>query len=166
MAIDMKTRRYLRPRLEKAENEFTHLLEEATLLVEALILQQSGSNSDKFKTFDIKKASIDSLNDVLITLKNLVKDKLYFLDEIIDDIRESCLNKIMVNEEFTKMVTHNLQRNLIADNNDIALYMSPYIDYWDLLTAGVQALILNHIVKSINSEIQRSRVSEQISKNF
>ena len=68
-----KARRYLKPRIEKAEKELIHFLDEATLLVEALILQHSGTNPDRFRTLDIKKASIDSLNSVLLTLKSIVK---------------------------------------------------------------------------------------------
>ena len=49
-----KARRYLKPRIEKAEKELIHTLDEATLLVSALILRHSGSNPDRFKTFDIK----------------------------------------------------------------------------------------------------------------
>ena len=161
-----KNRRYLRPRVEKAENEFKHVLDEATLLVEALILQQTGTNTDKIKNFDIKKASLDSLNDVIYTLKNIMKGKLHFIDDIIDDINEECFEKINENREFTEIVTHSLQLNLISDNNDISLYLAPYVDSWDLLTAGVQTVILNHVIRSINLEIDRARLAEKISSNF
>ncbi|MHA1212323.1 MAG: hypothetical protein ACTSSH_07665 [Candidatus Heimdallarchaeota archaeon] len=161
-----KTRRYLRPRMDKAEKELVHVLDEATLLAEALVLQQAGTNPEKFKTFDIKKTSIDSLNGVLITLKSLIKKKLHFLDEIIDDIREDCLAKIKGNTDFTKTVIHSMKLNLISDNSDISLYLAPYIRDWDLLTAGVQAIILNHVVNSINAEIQRVQISEKLTKKF
>lgn len=161
-----KNRRYLRPRVEKAENEFKHVLDEATLLVEALILQQTGTNTDKIRNFDIKKASLDSLNDVIYTLKNIMKGKLHFIDELIDDIKEDCFEKIQKNTEFTQIVTHSLQLNLISDNNDISLYLAPYVDSWDLLTAGVQTVILNHVIRSINLEIDRARLAERISSNF
>ncbi|MEA2070034.1 MAG: hypothetical protein U9O98_01950, partial [Asgard group archaeon] len=69
----VKTRRYLIPRINQAEKEFKHLLDEGLVLVQALILQQSGTNSERFKTLPIRNVSIDSLNDVLVTLKNLVK---------------------------------------------------------------------------------------------
>ncbi|NHJ38986.1 MAG: hypothetical protein FK731_03060 [Asgard group archaeon] len=161
-----KSRRYVRPRIEKAEKELVHFLDEATLLVEALILQHSGTNPDKFRTFDIKKASIDSLNGVLLTLKSIIKKNLHFVDEIIDDIRENSLKIIENNADFTKIISHSMQLNLISDNNDISLYMAPYTESWDLLTAGVQAIIINHVIKSINSEIQRARVAEMISKKL
>ncbi|MGC9780595.1 MAG: hypothetical protein HZR80_15235 [Candidatus Heimdallarchaeota archaeon] len=162
----VKARRYIRPRIVKAENELRHILDEATLLVSALILQQAGTNPDRFRTFDIKKASIDSLYSVLFTLKSFIKKKLHFLDELIDNMREDSLQAIIRNKEFAKVITHTLQLNLIADNNDIALYLSPYIDNWDLLTAGVQSLIINHVIKSINNEIERARLSEKLSKKF
>ncbi len=162
----VKARRYIRPRIVKAENELRHILDEATLLVSALILQQAGTNPDRFRTFDIKKASIDSLYSVLFTLKSFIKKKLHFLDELIDNIREDSLQAIIRNKEFAKVITHTLQLNLIADNNDIALYLSPYIDNWDLLTEGVQSLIINHVIKSINNEIERARLSEKLSKKF
>jgi hypothetical protein len=164
--IMVKTRRYLRPRKHQAEQEFQHLLEEATVLVEALVLQQAGSNPEKFKIFDIRKVSIDNLNEVLITIKNLVKNKLHFLDGFFDDLKEECIEKIQESHEFTRLITHLLQRNLISDNNDISLYLSPYIEDWDLLTAGVQSLIINHIVKSINRDIKRTEISEKIAQKF
>ncbi|MHA1187802.1 MAG: hypothetical protein ACTSSK_13185 [Candidatus Heimdallarchaeota archaeon] len=161
-----KKRRYLRPRVEKAENQFKHVLDEATLLTSALILQQMGTNPEKFKTYNIKKASIDSLNDVISTLKSLVKGRLHFLDDLIDDLREECFEKITENKDFTHVVSHSLQLNLISDNNDISLYLSPYVDSWDLLTAGVQAVVLNHVIKSINFEIERARMAEKISEQM
>ncbi|MHA1125993.1 MAG: hypothetical protein ACTSSB_11920 [Candidatus Heimdallarchaeota archaeon] len=161
-----KKRRYMRPRVEKAENQFKHVLDEATLLVSALVLQQMGTNPEKFKNFDIKKASIDSLNDVIYTLKNIVKGRLHFLDDIIDDIREDCFEKITEDKEFTQVVTHSLQLNLISDNNDISLYLSPYVDTWDMLTAGVQAVVLNHVIKSINRDVERARLAEKISERI
>ncbi|MHA1307368.1 MAG: hypothetical protein ACTSO7_10880 [Candidatus Heimdallarchaeota archaeon] len=161
-----KKRRYMRPRVEKAENQFKHVLDEATLLVSALVLQQMGTNPEKFKNFDIKKASIDSLNDVIYTLKNIVKGRLHFLDDIIDDIREDCFEKITEDKEFTQVVTHSLQLNLISDNNDISLYLSPYVDTWDMLTAGVQAIVLNHVIKSINRDVERARLAEKISERI
>ena len=161
-----KNRRYLRPRIKEAANEFTHILDEATLLVEALVLQQAGTNPEKFKNYNIKKASIDGLNSTLFTFKALLKSKLHFLDEFVDDTRELCIAKISQNQEFSRIIQHSLQLNLIADNNDITLYLSPYIDNWDLLTAGVQALILNHTVRCINQEIQRNQLVEKISKKF
>jgi len=161
-----KSRRYLKPRIEKAVNEFTHILDEATLLVEALILQQSGTNPERFKTLQIKKASIDSLNDVLLTLKAEIKDKLFFLDESIDDLREDCLETIQENSEFARIVLHSMQLNLISDNNDISLYLAPYIESWDLLSAGVQAIILNHVIRSINAEIQRAQLQKKLSEKF
>jgi hypothetical protein len=161
--ILFKARRYLKPRIEKAEKELIHFLDEATLLVEALILQHSGTNPDRFRTLDIKKASIDSLNGVLLTLKSIVKKNLHFIDEVMDDIRENSLEIIKENQDFARTIIHSMQLNLISDNNDISLYMAPYTEKWELLTAGVQAVVLNHVVKSINSEIQRSRISEKIS---
>ncbi|NHJ48488.1 MAG: hypothetical protein FK733_11950 [Asgard group archaeon] len=161
-----KSRRYIKPRLDKAEKEFKHFLDEATLLVEALILQHLGSNPDKFRSLDIKKASIDSLNDVLLTLKSLIKKNLHFVDEIIDDIREDCLKVITRNSDFTKIIAHSMKLNLISDNNDISLYMAPFTERWELLTAGVQAVVLNHVIKSINTEIQRAQLHEKISKQF
>ncbi|HUT81546.1 MAG TPA: hypothetical protein VMZ29_10125 [Candidatus Bathyarchaeia archaeon] len=161
-----KTRRYLKPRIEKAEKEFIHILDEATLLVEALILQQSGTNPERFKNLQIKKASIDSLNDVLITLKSAIKEKLYFIDDSIDDLREECLDVIKDDREFTQIIIHSMQLNLISDNNDISLYLAPYIESWDLLTAGVQAIILNHVIRSINAEIQRAQMQKKLSDKF
>jgi len=161
-----KSRRYIRPRVEKAENEFKHVLDEATLLAEALILQQTGTNTDKIRNFDFKKASIDSLNDVIYTLKNIIKKRLHFLDDMIDDIREDCLEKITGNKDFTRIITHSLQLNLISDNNDISLYLAPYVDSWEMLTAGVQTVILNHVIRSINLEIERAKLAAKISGNF
>jgi hypothetical protein len=161
-----KARRYLKPRVEKAEEELIHTLDEATLLVEALVLQQSGSNPERFKTFDIKKVSIDRLNDVLFTLKNYIKGRLHFIDGLIDDIREDNLTRIKDNDDFTKVVIHSMKMNLISDNSNISLYLAPYIDSWDMLTAGVQVIILNHVINSINSEIQRATLAEKLSKTF
>ncbi|MBK5113668.1 MAG: hypothetical protein KGD59_12415 [Candidatus Heimdallarchaeota archaeon] len=161
-----KARRYLKPRIDKAEEELIHTLDEATLLVEALVLQQSGSNSERFKTFDIKKVSIDRLNDVLFTLKNYIKGRLHFIDGLIDDIREDNLTRIKDNDDFTKVVIHSMKMNLISDNSNISLYLAPYIDSWDMLTAGVQVIILNHVINSINSEIQRATLAEKLSKTF
>lgn len=161
-----KNRRYLKPRIQEARQEFDHILDEATLLVEALVLQQSGTNLDKFKNMDFKKASIDSLNSTLSTLKNLLKSKLHFLDDFIDNERELNLAKIQNDGDFAYIIQKILPLNLISDNNDISLYLSPYIDYWDLLTAGVKVIILNQIVKSINNEIMRSQLADKISKKF
>ncbi|MFW9923743.1 MAG: hypothetical protein ACFFDW_10705 [Candidatus Thorarchaeota archaeon] len=161
-----KNRRYLKPRIAQAAEEFYHTLDEATLLAEALVLQHTGTNLDRFKNFDFKKASIDSLNDILSTLKSLVKNKLHFLDDNIDDEREECLRIISSNSDFAQIVTKSLQLNLISDNNDISLYLAPYCDYWELLTAGVRALILNQVIRSINQEIQRTQLVEKISKKF
>lgn len=161
-----KNRRYVKPRIEKATKEFKHLLDEATLLVEALILQQSGTNPDKFKSMNIKKASIDGLYDVITTLKNVIKSQLHFLDESIDNENEENFAKIQTNKEFTNIIQHVLQLNLISDNNDIALYLAPYIDYWDLLTAGVRLIILSQVIRNINNEIQRAQLAEKISKKF
>jgi len=167
MAIYMfKARRYLKPRVEKAEKELKHTLDEATLLVEALVLQQSGSNPDRFRTFDIKKVSIDRLNDVLFTLKTYIKGRLHFIDELIDDIREDNLTKIKNHNEFAKVIIHSMQLNLISDNSNISLFLAPYIDSWDMLTAGVQVIILNHVINSINTEIQRASLAEKLSKQF
>lgn len=156
----------MKPRVDKAERELKHTLDEATLLVEALVLQQSGSNPEKFKTFDIKKVSIDRLNDVLFTLKTYIKGRLHFIDELIDDIREENLARIKDNDDFTKVIIHSMKMNLISDNSNISLYLSPYIDSWDMLTAGVQVIILNHVINSINSEIQRATLTEKLSKQF
>ncbi len=161
-----KNRRYLRPRIKQAAEEFTHILDEATLLVEALVLQQSGTSSDKFKNFNFKKASIDNLNSVLYTLKAIIKKNLHFLDDFIDDIREECISKISSQPDFAHIIQHSLQLNLISDNNDISLYLAPYISNWDLLTAGVQAIIINHTVRSINQEIQRTQLAEKIAGKF
>lgn len=161
-----KTRRYMKPRKEKAEKELRHTLDEATLLVEALVLQQSGSSSDRFKTLDIKKVSIDRLNDVLLTLKTYIKSRLHFIDELIDEIREDSLAKIKTHNDFAKVVIHSMKMNLISDNSNISLYLAPYIDSWDMLTAGVQVIILNHVINSINVEIQRATLVEKISKQF
>lgn len=167
LAIYMfRTRRYLKPRIEKAEKELRHTLDEATLLVEALVLQQSGTNLDRFKTLDFKKVSIDRLNDVLFTLKTYIKSRLHFIDELIDDIREDNLAEIKNNSEFTKVIIHSMQMNLISDNSNISLYLAPYIDFWNMLTAGVQLLILNHVINSINAEIQRTALAEKLSKQF
>ncbi len=156
----------MKPRVDKAEKELKHTLDEATFLVEALVLQQSGSSSDRFKTMDIKKVSIDRLNDVLFTLKTYIKGRLHFIDELIDDIREDNLTRIKDNNDFTKVIIHSMKMNLISDNSNISLYLSPYIDSWDMLTAGVQVIILNHVINSINSEIQRSSLTEKLSKQF
>ena len=156
----------MKPRIDKAEKELKHTLDEATLLVEALVLQQSGSSSDRFKTMDIKKVSIDRLNDVLFTLKTYIKGRLHFIDELIDDIREDNLSRIKDHNDFTKVIIHSMKMNLISDNSNISLYLSPYIDSWDMLTAGVQVIILNHVINSINSEIQRSSLTEKLSKQF
>lgn len=161
-----KARRYMKPRIDKAEKELKHTLDEATLLVEALVLQQSGSSSDRFKTMDIKKVSIDRLNDVLFTLKTYIKGRLHFIDELIDDIREDNLSRIKDHNDFTKVIIHSMKMNLISDNSNISLYLSPYIDSWDMLTAGVQVIILNHVINSINSEIQRTSLTEKLSKQF
>lgn len=161
-----KARRYVKPRIEKAEKDLIHFLDEATLLVEALILQHLGTKPDRFRTLDIKKASIDSLNGVLLTLKSIVKKNLHFVDEVLDDIRENNLKIIEKDNDFTKIINHSMQLNLISDNNDISLYMAPFTKSWDLLTAGVQIVVLNHVIKSINSEIQRARVSEMISEKL
>lgn len=161
-----KNRRYLRPRIQHAAEEFTHVLDEATLLVEALVLQQSGTSSDRFKNFNFKKASIDNLNSVLYTLKTIIKANLHFLDDHIDDIREECISKISNHPDFAHIIRHLLQLNLISDNNDVSLYLAPHIDNWDLLTAGVQAIIINHTVRSINQEIQRTQLAEKIAGKF
>ncbi|MHA1556340.1 MAG: hypothetical protein ACTSPM_05325 [Candidatus Heimdallarchaeota archaeon] len=161
-----KNRKYLRPRIQKAANEFIHVLDEATLLVEALVLQQSGTNLEKYKTLNFKKASIDGLNSILFTLKALIKGKLHFLDDFIDDVREECISKISKHPEFAHIIQHSLQLNLISDNNDVSLYLAPYIVDWDLLTAGVQALIINHTIRSINQEIQRTQLAEKIAGKF
>ncbi len=161
-----KNRRYVRPRIKQAAEEFTHILDEATLLVEALVLQQSGTSSDKFKNFNFKKASIDNLNSILYTLKAIIKKNLHFLDDFIDDIREECISKISNQPDFAHIIQHSLQLNLISDNNDISLYLAPYISNWDLLTAGVQAIIINHTVRSINQEIQRTQLAEKIAGKF
>ncbi|MBN1329555.1 MAG: hypothetical protein JXA54_08790 [Candidatus Heimdallarchaeota archaeon] len=161
-----KTRRYLKPRIEKTEEEFFHILDEATLLVEAIILQQSGTNPERFKTLPIKKTSIDSLNDVLITLKSFIKEKLHFIDDSIDDLREGCLEAIKDDREFAQIIIHSMQLNLISDNSDISLYLAPYIESWDLLTSGVQAIILNHTIRSINKEIQRTQMQKKLSEKF
>jgi len=161
-----KNRRYLRPRIQQAASEFIHVLDEATLLTEALVLQQSGTNLEKFKTLDFKKASIDNLNSVLLTLKAIVKRKLHFLDDFIDDVREECISKISNYPDFVQIIQHSLQLNLISDNNDISLYLAPYINDWDLLTAGVKAIIINHTIRSINNEIQRTQLAEKIAGKF
>ena len=161
-----KTRRYMKPRIEKAEKELRHILDEATLLVEALVLQQSGTSLDRFKTLDFKKVSIDRLNDVLITLKTYIKSRLHFIDELIDNIKEDNLAEIKNNSEFTKVIIHSMQMNLISDNSNISLYLAPYIDSWNMLTAGVQIIILNHVINSINAEIQRAALAEKLSKQF
>ena len=161
-----KNRRYLRPRIQHAADEFTHVLDEATLLAEALILQQSGTNSERFKAFNFRKASIDSLNSIIYTLKSIIKTKLHFLDDYIDDIREECISKISKHPDFAQIVQHSLQLNLISDNNDISLYLAPYINDWDLLTAGVKAIIINHTIISINQEIQRTQLAEKIADKF
>ncbi len=161
-----KPRRYLKPRIEKAEKELRHTLDEATLLVEALVLQQSGSNPDRFRTFDIKKVSIDRLNDVLLTLKSYIKGRLHFIDDLIDNIREDNLTRIKTNDEFAKVVIHSMQMNLISDNSNISLFLAPYVDSWDMLTAGVQVIILNHVINSINTEIQRATLAGKLSKQF
>ncbi|NHJ05793.1 MAG: hypothetical protein EAX90_13285 [Candidatus Heimdallarchaeota archaeon] len=161
-----KNRRYLKPRIQKACQEFNHVLDEATLLVEALVLQQSGSNLDKFKNMNFKKASIDSLNDIIVTLKNIVKSNLHFLDESIDYENEENFSKIQTDHEFTNIIQYILRLNLISDNNDVTLYLAPYIDNWDLLTAGVRVVILSQVIRSINNEIQRSQLAEKISKKF
>lgn len=166
VSIMFKNRRYVRPRIQQAIDEFTHVLDEATLLVEALVLQQSGSNLDKFKSFNCKKASIDSLNIALYTFRIIIKTKLHFLDDHIDDIREECISKISKYPEFAQIIQHSLQLNLISDNNDITLYLAPYIANWDLLTAGVKAVIINHTLRSVNQEIQRTQLSEKIDKKF
>jgi len=161
-----KARRYLKPRIEKAEKELKHTLDEATLLVEALVLQQSGSNPDRFRTMDIKKVSIDRLNDVLFTLKSFIKGRLHFIDELIDDIQEESLHMIKNDDDFAQAVLHSMKMNLISDNSNISLFLAPYIDSWDMLTAGVQVIILNHVINSINSEIERATLAEKISKQF
>jgi hypothetical protein len=161
-----KGRRYVKPRIEKAETELKHFLDEATLLAEALILQHLGTNPERFRAMDIKKASIDNLNDVLLTLKSHIKKNLHFVDDLIDSIREDCLRRITRNDEFTRIVTHSMNLNLISDNNDISLYMAPFTESWDMLTAGVQAVVLNHVIKSINAEIKRAQISEELSKKF
>ena len=161
-----KNRRYLKPRIQKAENELNHTLDEATILVEALVLQMSGTNPEKYKTFFVKKASIDSLNDVLQTLKSIIKSKLHFIDDFLDYERDQNLKRVAQNIEFGKIIKHCMQLNLISDNSDITLYLSPYIESWDLLTAGVRVLVLNHVIRSINLEIQRSQLADKISKKF
>ncbi len=167
LAIPMsKPRRYLKPRKEKAEKELRHTLDEATLLVEALVLQQSGSNPERFRTFDIKKVSIDRLNDVLFTLKSYIKGRLHFIDNLIDDIREDSLTRIKDHDDFAKVVIHSMKMNLISDNSNISLFLAPYVDSWDMLTAGVQVIILNHVINSINTEIQRAALAEKLSKQF
>ncbi len=166
VSVMFKNRRYLRPRIKQAAEEFTHTLDEATLLVEALVLQQSGTNSDRFKNFNFKKASIDNLNSVLLTLKAITKKNLHFLDDFVDDIREECISKISQYPDFAQIIQHSLQLNLISDNNDISLYLAPYISNWDLLTAGVQAIIINQIIRSINQEIQRTELAEKIASKF
>jgi hypothetical protein len=59
-----------------------------------------------------------------------------------------------------------MKMNLISNNSNISLYLAPYIDSWDMLTAGVQVIILNHVINSINSEIQRATLAEKLSKTF
>ena len=161
-----KDRKFFKPRIAEAEKEFVHVLNEAALLFEALILQQTGTNAEKVKNLDIKKASINELNAVLVTLKSLVKKKLAFTIDLIDEIREECLKAIIENNDFGKTVKHSLDLNLIADNNDITLYLAPYVEYWTMLDAGVKVIILNHIINSINADILRASMAEQITKNI
>ena len=156
----------MKPRVEKAEKELRHTLDEATLLVEALVLQQSGSNPDRFRVLDIKKVSIDRLHDVLITLKTYIKSRLHFIDELIDNIMGDNYAIVKNHNEFAKVIIHSMEMNLISDNSNISLYLAPYIDSWDMLTAGVQILILNHVINSINAEIQRAALAEKLSKQF
>jgi len=161
-----KQRRYIRPRVERARKDFKHLLDEATLLVEALILQQAGSRPERFRTLNFKKASIDSLHSVLLTLKNLVKEQLPFLTETMDAIQDEAMKRIATKNSFAKIIIRVFKLNLIADNSDISLYLAPFIEDWELLSYGVQAIILNHIIKSINQDIERTQLAEKISKKF
>ena len=161
-----KSRRYIKPRVDKTKTGFLHLLDEATLLAEALILQHSGTRIERFKSFGVKRASINELNAVLVTMKSFVKKNLHYLDDTIDNLREESLKRIKQNTDFTRVIIRTMNMNLIADNNDISLYLAPFVIYWDLLTCGVHALILNQIIKNINLEIQRVDIASKISKKL
>lgn len=161
-----KPRRYVRPRVEQAIREFKHVLDEAILLSEVLILQQAGTRPERFRAMNFKKASIDSLNDVLLTLKSLIKKKLPFLMDVIDRYQEEAMVKITSKAEFARIIIHCFKLNLIADNSNISLYLAPYIEEWELLSFGVQAIVLNHVIKSINRDIERAHLRERIAKKF
>jgi hypothetical protein len=161
----VRNRRYILPRKKRAREDFDHLLEEAVVLVQTIVLQQSGTNLEKYKTLPIKKVSIDSLNDCLLTLKAIAKENMHFLDSYIDEIRDNCIAVISKNKEFMKVITECLKLNLISDNSHISLFLSPYAEYWNLFTAGVKSLVINHIIRSINREIAHNQMKEKIKKN-
>ncbi|MBD3189229.1 MAG: hypothetical protein GF308_01220 [Candidatus Heimdallarchaeota archaeon] len=157
---------FRRRQRKKTKNQFKHLLDEAIILFQTIILQQSGTNAEKFKVLPIKKASIDNLSDCLITVKNYTKKNQDTLQKYIQVLRDECINDLKQDEDLSHIVLELMKRNLIADNNDIALYLAPYADNWNLFSNAVQFLILNHIIKSINRDRQKSKISSMIENNI